>query len=113
VFFRRTEAPDGLCANAVAVVATGSWTISRWGQFTGSEALDKAYVPFFGAFGAAWDDAMVARWSAQPARHVVAGDGGDVADGNGGPVEPRRGDQWSTSHSVNKVYGSETAQKGL
>jgi hypothetical protein len=24
------------------------------------------YVPFFGAFGAAWDDAMVARWSANP-----------------------------------------------
>jgi hypothetical protein len=23
-------------------------------------------VPFFGAFGAAWDDAMVARWSANP-----------------------------------------------
>jgi hypothetical protein len=27
-------------------------------------ALDGAYVPFFGAFGAAWDDAMVARGSA-------------------------------------------------
>jgi hypothetical protein len=25
-------------------------------------------VPFFGAFGAAWDDAMVARWSANPLR---------------------------------------------
>jgi hypothetical protein len=23
-------------------------------------------VPFFGAFGAPWDDAMVARWSANP-----------------------------------------------
>jgi len=23
-------------------------------------------VPFFGAFRAAWDDAMVARWSANP-----------------------------------------------
>ena len=23
-------------------------------------------MPFFGAFGAAWDDAMVARWSANP-----------------------------------------------
>jgi hypothetical protein len=23
--------------------------------------LDEAFVPFFGAFGAAWDDAMVAR----------------------------------------------------
>jgi hypothetical protein len=27
----------------------------------GSERLDVAYAPFFGAFGAAWDDAMVAR----------------------------------------------------
>jgi hypothetical protein len=34
-------------------------------QFTG-EALDEAYVPFFGVFGAAWDDAMVACWSANP-----------------------------------------------
>ena len=46
---------------------TGSWPLYRFGyQFTGSEALDEAYVPFFGAFGAAWDDAMVARWSANP-----------------------------------------------
>jgi len=65
--FSADRSPDGLCANAVAVVATGSWTIYHWGwQFTGSEALDEAYVPFFGAFGAAWDDAMVARWSAHP-----------------------------------------------
>jgi len=26
----------------------------------------RRHVPFFGAFGAAWDDAMVARWSANP-----------------------------------------------
>ena len=25
-----------------------------------------AYVPFFGAFGMAWDDAIAARWSANP-----------------------------------------------
>jgi hypothetical protein len=25
-----------------------------------------AYAPFFGAFGVAWDEAMVARWSANP-----------------------------------------------
>ena len=31
---------------------------SIW-QFTGREGLDEVYVPFFGAFGAAWDDAMV------------------------------------------------------
>ena len=42
-------------------------SIYRWGwQFFSSQALDEAYVPFFGAFGAAWDDAMVARWSAEP-----------------------------------------------
>jgi hypothetical protein len=49
------------------VTATGSWSIYKWGwQFSGSQALDEAYVPLFGAFGAAWDDAMVARWSATP-----------------------------------------------
>ena len=49
------------------MTATGSWPLYRFGyQFTGSEALDEAYVPFFGAFGAAWDDAMVVRWSANP-----------------------------------------------
>ena len=53
---------DGLRTNT-----TGSWSIYKWGwQFSGSQALDEAYVPFFGAFGAAWDDAMVARWSANP-----------------------------------------------
>jgi hypothetical protein len=35
--------------------------IYRWGwQFIGSEGLDEACVPFLGAFGAAWDDGMVA-----------------------------------------------------
>ena len=29
-------------------------------QFIGSEVLDQAYVPFFGAFGTAWDDASLA-----------------------------------------------------
>jgi hypothetical protein len=34
------------------VTATGSWPLYRFGyQFTGAEALDEAYVPFFGAFG--------------------------------------------------------------
>jgi hypothetical protein len=52
---------------STTATATGSWTIYRWGwQFTGSEGLDEAYLPFFGAFGAAWDDAMVARWSVNP-----------------------------------------------
>jgi hypothetical protein len=32
------------------VTTTGSWNNSRWGcQFFSSEALDEAYVPFFGA----------------------------------------------------------------
>jgi hypothetical protein len=35
-------------------------------QFTRAKPLDEAYVLFFGAFGTAWDDAMVARWSANP-----------------------------------------------
>jgi hypothetical protein len=46
--------------------ATGSWTIYRWGwQLSGTPGLDEAYVPLFGAFGAARDDAMVARWCAR------------------------------------------------
>jgi hypothetical protein len=63
---------DGLRTNTVAVTATGGWTIYRWGwQFTGSEALDEAYVPFFGAFGAAWTTA----WSpaGAPIRSVCCG----------------------------------------
>jgi hypothetical protein len=36
------------------------------GAFSGSQALEEAYVPFFGAFGAAWDEAMVAGQSANP-----------------------------------------------
>jgi hypothetical protein len=36
----------------------GSHTAERWASTT--------RVPFFGAFGAAWDDGMVARWSANP-----------------------------------------------
>jgi hypothetical protein len=56
---------DGLRTNTTAVTATGS--IERWGwQFSGSQALDEAYVPFFGTFGAAWNDPMVARCSANP-----------------------------------------------
>jgi hypothetical protein len=60
---------DGLRTKPVAVTTTGSWTIYKSGwQFSGSQALDEACVPFFGAFGAAWDDGMVARWSANPSR---------------------------------------------
>ena len=55
--------------NTIAVTAATGWTIgpstTGW-QFAGGEGLDQAYVPFFGAFGAARDDAMVARWSANP-----------------------------------------------
>jgi hypothetical protein len=58
---------DGLRTNTVAMTATGGWSIYRWDrQFSGSQALEGAYVPFFSAFSAAWDDAMVARWSANP-----------------------------------------------
>jgi hypothetical protein len=36
----------------------GTWK-SGW-QFSGTQGLDEAYVPFFGAFGADSDEAMVA-----------------------------------------------------
>jgi hypothetical protein len=58
-------------------------------QFCGSHALDEAYVLSVGAFGAAWDDGMVARWSANPLGMLwpemdaaLATSGGE----NGGPA---------------------------
>ena len=85
---------DGLRTNTVAMTATGGWSIYRWDrQFSGSQALDGAYVPFFSAFSAAWDDAMVARWSASPLGMLwpemdavlIASSGG-----GGPPAAPRR-----------------------
>jgi hypothetical protein len=40
----------------------------RWGIH---DCLDEAYVPFFGAFGIAWGDAI----ERQSPRNVVAGNG--------------------------------------
>jgi hypothetical protein len=37
------------------------------GRVLSSMGFDEVAVPFFGAFGAAWDEAMVARWSAAAA----------------------------------------------
>ena len=80
--------------NTTAVTATGTWPLYRFGyQFTVSEALDEAYVPFFGAFGAAWDDAMVARWSANPLGMLWPDmDAAFIGGGGGGgsPATPRR-----------------------
>ena len=86
---------NGPRTNAVSVTATGRWSIYRWGwQFFSSEAVDEAYVSFFGAFGATWDDAMVNRWSANPlgmlwpvrdAAFVTSGGGN-----GGGSAAPRR-----------------------
>jgi hypothetical protein len=42
-------------------------------------------VPFFGAFGAAWDDAMVARWSANPLGMLSPERAAFVTSGGGGP----------------------------
>jgi hypothetical protein len=42
------------------------YSISWSWQFSGAEALDEAHVPFFGAFGAAWDGAMIAGSSSDP-----------------------------------------------
>jgi hypothetical protein len=62
----------------------GGRAIYRWGwQFTGSEGLNEGYVSYFGAFEAAWDDAMVAAggpsplkilWPEMHAAFVVSGD---------------------------------------
>jgi len=51
---------DGLRTNTVAVTTTGSWSIYKWRCSTRPTCRN------FGAFGAAWDDAMVARWRANP-----------------------------------------------
>jgi hypothetical protein len=83
---------DGLRTNTIAMTATGSWSLYRFGyQFTGAEALDEAYVPFFGAFGAVWDDAMVARWSANPLGMLWPEmDAALVTTGGGGPPATAR-----------------------
>ena len=84
---------SGLRTDTTAVTATGSWTIHKWGwQFTSSQALDEAYVPFFGAFGTAWDDATVARWNANPLGLLWPEmDAALVSSGDGGPpVTTRR-----------------------
>lgn len=58
---------DGRRTSATAVTATGAWSLHRFGwQFLTSQTLKQVDVPFFGAFGAAWDDDLVARWSAEP-----------------------------------------------
>ena len=57
----RAAVVGGLRTNTVAVTA----------PFTGPS---EGYEPFFGTFGAAWDDAMVTRWSANPFGNVLAGD---------------------------------------
>jgi hypothetical protein len=75
------------------MTATGSWSLYRFGyQFTGSEALDEAHVPFFGAFGTTWDDTMVVRWSANPLRMLWPEmDAAFMAtDGGGPPATIRR-----------------------
>ena len=60
-------------------------------QFFGGEALDQAYVPHFGAFGAAWDDAMVARWSANPLGMLwPKRDAAFMTTGGGPPAAARR-----------------------
>ena len=56
---------DSLRKSTTATIATCGRTMHRWGwQFASSQQLNQA--SFFGASGTAWDDAMVACWSANP-----------------------------------------------
>ena len=56
----------------------------RWGIH---DCLDEAYVPFFGAFGTARDDAIIARWSANPLAMLWPGGAAFVTSGGGmGPA---------------------------
>jgi hypothetical protein len=84
---------DGVRFTTTPVTATGSWTIHRlgWQIFT-HEALDQADLPFFGAFGTAWNDAMVRRWSAEPLAMLWPEPDAAIITGSagGGPVPQRR-----------------------
>jgi hypothetical protein len=64
------------------------WTIYRWGWlFLGRRSTRPTFLSS-GAFGAAWDDAMVVRWSANPLGMLwPATDAAFVTSGggNGGP----------------------------
>jgi hypothetical protein len=64
----------------------------QWGcQFSGTQDLDEAYVPFFGAFGPTWDDAMVAGWGANPLKMLwLVIDAVVVSTGGGGPPTAAR-----------------------
>jgi hypothetical protein len=74
--------------NTTATTATASWTIYRWGwQFTGSQGFDDAYVPFFGTFGAAWEDGMVAP-EHQSAWDALTGHGGARSGSNTPSTRP-------------------------
>jgi hypothetical protein len=70
----------------------------RWGIH---DCLDEAYVPFFGAFGAARSDAMTARlrgnrlgifWPEMAAALI--------ASSGGGGLPPTRAGRWSLSPGV-------------
>ena len=65
----RSPAPVRSCASWGEEERSGKPAVLR------SQALDEASVPFFGAFGTAWDEAMVAPLECQPARDAVAGEG--------------------------------------
>ena len=65
--FGWTAVVNGLRTKPDAVTGSRSWSIYEWaGSCFGRVALDVAYVRFFGAFRAARDEGMVARWSANP-----------------------------------------------
>jgi hypothetical protein len=66
---------DALRVSMFSTAFTGSFSIHRFSwQFDTSQAMTKAYVPFFRAFGAAFDNAVVARRSAR-SRDALAGNG--------------------------------------
>jgi len=80
---------DGLRTNTVAATATGGWSIYKWGwQLFSSEVLDEAHVPFFDPFGPAWEDAMIARWSANPLGMLWP-------DIDGAPMSSRQHQLWT------------------
>jgi hypothetical protein len=89
-------------------------SIAGAGSSPAAKGLDEAYVPFFGAFGAAWDDAMVARWSANLLRMLGQEmDAAFVTSGGGSGCSPVARGRWSSPPGVEDRVGVLVQMNGL
>jgi hypothetical protein len=96
----RVEIDGVIYKPQAATHAHGGWTIyaSGWQPSGTPQGLDETYVPFLGAFGTAWGDGVIARWSANPLGMMWPEmDAAIVASGGGGDPPPWLGVRWSSS----------------